>query len=230
MKILENIKDVVITVIVALIIYCVCVPSPAHATTCKDIIRINTYSYNNNFVECFSDGSRIVNYNNENVIEKYDSNNNVVYSYNTKADDIKVIDEYFKADGSKLILVSNGAFGYVDTKLNKYEFTPVEIGDWSISFKSEKELRDYIKSYSQFHKTRIEADKKIAEFKEVTTLDLDGKQITIYNDGSKLEYAKGKYVFIPCLAYDNKGIEFDNIKDCNKCIDTYKSIKENGSY
>ena len=230
MKILEIIKDVVITVAVALIVYCVCVPSPAHAT-CKNVVRVNTYSYNNNFVECFSDGSRIVTYNDENVIEKYDSNNNVVYSYNTKADDIKVIDEYFKADGSKLILVSNGAFGYIDTKLNKYEFTPVEIGDWSISFKSEKELRDYIKSYNQFHKTRVEADKKIGDFKEVTTLDLDGgEKIVIYNDGSKMEYKNNKYTFIPCLAYYNKGIEFDNIKDCNKCIDTYKSIKENGSY
>ena len=36
MKILENIKDVVITVIVALIVYCICVPSPAHATTLND--------------------------------------------------------------------------------------------------------------------------------------------------------------------------------------------------
>ena len=229
MKILENIKDVVITVAVALIVYCVCVPSPAHAT-CKNVVRVNTYSYNNNFVECFSDGSRIVNYNNENVIEKYDSNNNVVYSYSMNDCNLKVIDEYFKADGSKLILLSNGAFGYVDTKLNKYEFTPVEMGDWSISFKSEKELREYINSYIQFHKTRIEADKKIAEFKEVTTLNLDGKQITIYNDSSKMEYKNNKYTFIPCLAYYNKGIEFDNIKDCNNCIDTYKSIKENGRY
>lgn len=230
MKILENVKKVIITVVVALIVYCVCVPSPVHASTCKDAVRVDTYSYNNNFVECFSDGSRIVAYNDENVIEKYDSNNNVIYSYNTKADNIKVIDEYYKQDGSKLILLNNSSFAYIDGASNKYEFTPIEMGDWSISFKSEKELRDYIKSYSQFHKTRIEADKKIKDFKKVTTLALEGKQIIIYNDGSKLEYANGKYVFVPCLAYDNKGIEFDNIEDCSKCIDTYKAIKENGSY
>ena len=230
MKILENVKNVIITVVVALIVYCVFVPSQAHASTCKDAVRVDTYSYNNNFVECFSDGSRIVTYNDENVIEKYDSNNNVVYSYNTKADNIKVIDEYYKQDGSKLILLNNSSFAYIDTTGNKYEFTPVEMDDWSIRFKSEKELREYIKSYSQFHKTRVEADKKIKDFKEVTTLDLDGNITTIYNDGSKLEGVNGEYTFIPCLAYDNKGIKLDNENDCKNCINTYKSIKESGNY
>lgn len=229
-NILNKLSNIVITIVVALIVYCIWVPSPAHATTCKEAVRVDTYSYNNNFVEVFNDCSRIVTYNDENVIEKYDSNNNVVFSYNTKADNIKVIDEYYKQDGSKLILLSNTSFGYIDTTANKYEFTPVELGDWSISFKSEKELREYIISYSQFHKTRIEADKKIKDFKQVTTLDLDGKQIIIYNDGSKLEKENNKYIFIPCLAYDNKGIEFNNIEDCSKCIDAYKAIKKNGSY
>lgn len=230
-NILNKLSNVIITIVVALIVYCICVPSPAHATTtCKDAVRVNTYSYNNNFVECFSDGSRIVTYNDENVIEKYDSNNNVIYSYNTKADNIKVIDKYYKQDGSKLILLNNSSFAYIDGASNKYEFTPVEMGDWSISFKSEKELRDYIKSYSQFHKTRLTADKKIGDFKPVTTLNIDGKQITIYNDGSKLEYVDGKYVFIPCLTYDNKGIKLDNENDCKNCINTYKSIKESGNY
>ena len=230
-NILNKLSNVIITIVVALIVYCICVPSPAHATTCKDAVRVNTYSYNNNFVECFSDGSRIVTYNNEHVIEKYDSNNNVVYSYSIKADDIRVIDEYYKQDGSKLILLSNSSFGYIDTTAYKYEFTPVELGDWSISFKSEKELREYIRSYSQFHKTRIEADKKIKEFKEVTTLALEGgEKIVIYNDGSKIKKENNKYTFIPCLAYNNKGIEFNNIEDCSKCIDSYKTIKENGSY
>ena len=79
-NILNKLSNVIITIVVALIVYCVCVPSPANAT-CKDAERVNTYSYNNNFVECFSDGSRIVTYNNESVIEKYDANNNVIYSY-----------------------------------------------------------------------------------------------------------------------------------------------------
>lgn len=229
-NILNKLSNVVITAVVALIIYCICVPSPVHATTCKEAVRVNTYSYNNNFVEVFNDESRIVTYNDENVIEKYDSNNNIIYSYNTKADNIKVIDEYYKQDDSKIILLSNSSFGYIDTTADKYEFTPIEMGDWSISFKSEKELREYIISYSQFHKTRVEADKKIGKFKEVTTLDIDGKQIVIYNDGSKIKTENNKYTFIPCLAYNNKGIEFDNIEDCSKCIDAYKAIKKNGSY
>ena len=229
-NILNKLSNIVITIVVALIVYCICVPSPVHATTCKEAVRVDTYSYNNNFVEVFNDGSRIVTYNDENVIEKYDSNNNVIYSYSIKADDIRVIDEYYKQDYSKLILLSNSSFAYIDTTADKYEFTPIEMGDWSISFKSEKELREYIRSYSQFHQTRVEADKKIGKFKEVTTLDIEGKQITIYNDGSKLEYANGKYVFIPCLAYDNKGIKFNNIENCSKCIDAYKAIKKNGSY
>ena len=230
-NILNKLSNVIIIAVVALIVYCICVPRPAHATTtCKDAVKVNTYSYNNNFVEVFNDGSRIVTYNNEHVIEKYNSNNNVIYSYNIKADNIKVIDEYYKQDGSKLILLNNTSFAYIDTKANKYEFTVYEMGDWSISFKSEKELRAYIKSYSQFHKTRIEADKKIGEFKPVTTLNIDGNITTIYNDGSKLEGVNGEYTFIPCLAYDNKGIKLDNENDCKNCINTYKSIKESGNY
>ena len=91
-NILNKLSNVIVTIVVALIVYCVCVPSPANAT-CKDAVRVDTYSYNNNFVECFSDGSRIVTYNDEKKKKKYDSNNNVVYSYSIKADNIKVIDD-----------------------------------------------------------------------------------------------------------------------------------------
>ena len=51
-NILNKLSNVIITIVVALIVYCVCVPSPANAT-CKDAVRVDTYSYNNNFVECF---------------------------------------------------------------------------------------------------------------------------------------------------------------------------------
>ena len=72
-NILNKLSNVIITIVVALIVYCVCVPSPAHATTCKEAVRVDTYSYNNNFVEVVNDGSRIVTYNDENIIEKYSS-------------------------------------------------------------------------------------------------------------------------------------------------------------
>lgn len=222
---MKNVKNVIKGLLLSCVLLIVGMFTGVQGAEAKEIVNVITESTDNYYIE---NGDKIIEYNdgscdviyNADIVESFDKDNN----YNTS--EFYIIDTYMKNDIVQITLYNDNSFAVIDRKNNIYEFTSSKLGDWNYTCNSVDELNKLILDY-KYHFN----ENKVNNFYETNRYYNGTKLIIEYNDNSYvvLDTVNNYYEFVPAITTDY-GITFNNIKDLNNCIATYKSIKEYGYY